>query len=95
MLFRSEPYEFCEKAWDKIHLGGYLFRAHNLCVLESLLHLLLFQESLDGLGVSATCFADLTPYVEKDLAASRTTLFEIILHFQHGLLFVLSCLFHR
>ena len=60
----DEPYELCEKAWDKIHLGGYLFRAHNLCVLELLLHLLLFQESLAELGIGrASCRERVCQYV--------------------------------
>ena len=72
MLFRS----INKNAWDKIHLGGYLFCANQLCVLESLVCFLLLQESLDELGVDTTCFADLTPYIGINLAASRTTLFE-------------------
>ena len=74
----AEPYELCinESAWDKLHLGGYLFCANQLCVLESLVYFLLFQESFDAVGVGYAFLADLTPHVEKYLAASRTTLFE-------------------
>ena len=112
MLFRSELnainiaelYELCsyEKAWGKIHMGGFLFCANRSYVRKLFLCLFIFQDNIVQFGADTTCLAGWTQYVEMVLAASRTTLFEgggemvrTSLHFQHGLLFVLSCLFHR
>jgi hypothetical protein len=47
----AEPYRLCSlgKACDKLHIhDGYLFCANKLCVPESLLRLLLLQESHAG-----------------------------------------------
>ena len=50
-LVFAEPYLKCQegKGWDKYHLhDGILFRANKLCVLDSSIRLLLWQESHMG-----------------------------------------------
>ena len=99
----AEQYALCvtKIAWNKLHLGRYLFCANQSCVRKSLVYLLIFQESLDAFGVGVAFLADLTPYFEKDLAASRTTLFEggemmrTSPHLLHVLLLVLGHLDSR
>jgi hypothetical protein len=47
----SEPYNHCKdgKGWEKYHIhDGFLFRANKLCVPNSLVRLLLLQESHGG-----------------------------------------------
>jgi hypothetical protein len=47
----SEPYNHCKdgKGWEKYHIhDGFLFRANKLCVPNSLVRLILLQESHGG-----------------------------------------------
>jgi hypothetical protein len=47
----SEPYNHCKdgKGWEKYHIhDGFLFRANKLCVQNSLVRLILLQESHGG-----------------------------------------------
>jgi len=73
-----EPYKHCQdgKGWEKYHIhDGFLFRANKPCVPNSLVRLLLLQESHGG-GLTGH-FGQEKTYKLLDSSESRTTPFQV------------------